>query len=109
MLPLQMDRMADTAAPPTHTCTSVATGSIREVHPIEHAVAAIALAQSLASLHAHASDSILRKEPAQHALDLALMAGARGSEIEPLVHAMLSARNFRFDHAVAGLHRMRTQ
>lgn len=109
MLPLQMDQIADTAAPPTHTCTSVATGSIREVHPIEHAVAAIALAQSLANLHAHATGSIVRSNPAQHALDLALMAGARGSEIEPLVQAMLSARTFRFDHAVAGLDRMRTQ
>ena len=109
MLPLQMDQMADTVAPPAHTCTSVAAGSIREVHPIEHAVAAIALAQSLANLHAHATESIVRSNPAQHALDLALMAGARGSEIELLVQAMLSARNFRFDHAVAGLDRMRMQ
>lgn len=107
-LPLQVGGADDTAAA-VHAPTSVAAEIARTVHPIEQAITAIALAQSLASLHAHATDAIAWSSPALHAHDLALMAGASGCEINQLVQAMLSARTFRLDHVVAELGRMRSQ
>lgn len=108
-LPLQIAKASAGAAAPAHASASLAAEAIRKVLPIEHAAAAIALAQSLACLHAHASGAIMKSSPAQHAHDLALLAGARGSEIRQLVQTILSGQSFRFDHAVVELDRLREQ
>lgn len=95
------------AAMPAHASTCFAAEAARKVHSVEHAAAAVALAQSLAGLHAHATEAIMRSNPAQHAYDLALLAGARGSETKHVVEAMLTARALRFDHAITLLDGMR--
>ncbi len=78
------------------------------LQPINHA-AAIGLACSLASLHAHATDAIAAAEPARHARDLALLVGARGAEVDVLVRSMPTAADIRSDRAVALLDALRSR
>ncbi|KRG67527.1 hypothetical protein ABB27_09330 [Stenotrophomonas terrae] len=79
------------------------------VHQLNHAVAAIGLAQSLASLHADASDAIALAEPGQHAHDVALLVGARGDEVAKLVNAMVQPQDIRCDHAIDLLDALQSQ
>lgn len=71
------------------------------------AVAAIGLAQSLTNLHEHAADAIARSNYGQHAYDLALLAGARDSEIVHVVKALISAQSIRWDLAITALEKLR--
>lgn len=85
------------------------SGTSPSVHQLDHAVAAIGLAQSLASLHADASDAIALAEPGQHAHDVALLVGARGDEVAKLVSAMVQPQDIRCDHAIGLLDALQSQ
>lgn len=74
---------------------------------LNSAVAAIGLAQSLANLHAHAADAIARGNPDQYAHDLALLVGARDSEIVRIVKTLTSAQSIRSDKAITALENLR--
>ena len=71
------------------------------------AVAAIGLAQSLTNLHEHAAEAIARSDYGQHAYDLALLAGARDSEIVHVVKALISAQSIRWALAITALEKLR--
>lgn len=84
-----------------------APATVQNTHLLNPAVAAIGLAQSLANLHAHAAEAIAQRDPGQHAYDLALLVGARGSEIFEVVKAIGSAHSIRSDHAITTLDELR--
>lgn len=86
--------------------------AIPDAQPVNHrnhAVAAIGLAQSLASLHADASEAVAHSAPSLHAHDVAVMVGARGNEVSVLVRAMANAHGIRCDHAIGLLDALRAQ
>ena len=93
----------DEAAVPSAAGTSIAA------QHVNHAAAAIGLAQSLASMHAHASAGITCTDVSQHAHDLALIVGARDAEADLLAQHMASARDVRCDHAIKLLDALRRQ
>lgn len=86
---------------------TAAAANAPRTYPVDLAVAAIGLAQSLVNLHAHAAEAIAQGDPGQHACDLALLAGAREAEINHVVKTLLSAQHIRFDLAVAALDQLR--
>lgn len=104
-LPVLADQAgAATRMTSTQTAAAATAQSTDLLNP---AVAAIGLTQSLASLHAHAATEIAQRNPAQHAYDLALLVGARGSEIAQVVKALLSKQSVRCDLAIAVLDKLR--
>jgi len=86
------------------TCTAA---KVPCTYPLTPAVAAIGLAQSLTNLHAHAAEAVAQGDSGQHAYDLALLAGARDSEIVHVVKALLSAQSIHLDLAIAALDKLR--
>lgn len=101
----QLDTTAATVRMPSALSALAAT--VPCTYLFNPAVAAIGLAQSLANFHAHAAAAIARSNTGQHAYDLALLVGARGSEIAHVVKALVSAQSVRCDLAVTALDKVR--
>lgn len=94
-------------APNVSTTQTPVAANVPCTYTLDPAVAAIGLAQSLASLHAHATGAVTQVDPSQHAYDLALLAGARDGEIAHVVKALLSAQGIRLDLAIGALDKLR--
>ena len=63
-------------------------------------VAAVGLAQNLAALRALATEGIQRGHMALHARNLAVQAGAHGTEIDLIVKGMIDSHNVTMDNAM---------
>lgn len=106
-LPLQVEHADTLAVAATDHAGRNAPNAVLRTHLLNHAVAAVALIQSLACLHANATAFIAQNNPAQHAHDLALMVGARDSEIEHVVQTLVAAGSVRCDSATTALNQVR--
>ena len=85
-----------------------ATTGVPGILQANHAIAAIGLAHSLASLHADAGTAT-QPQAGLHAHDLAVMAGARDDEIATLARSLHNAEQIRCDYAIELLDRLRRQ
>jgi hydroxymethylglutaryl-CoA reductase len=63
-------------------------------------IAAVGLAQNLAALRALATEGIQRGHMTLHARNLAVQAGAHGTQIDLIVKAMIDSRNVTMDNAM---------
>ena len=63
-------------------------------------IAAVGLAQNLAALRALATEGIQRGHMTLHARNLAVQAGANGSEIDLIVTGMIDSQNVTMDNAM---------
>ncbi len=63
-------------------------------------IAAVGLAQNLAALRALATEGIQRGHMTLHARNIAVQAGANGSEIDLIVKGMIDSQNVTMDNAV---------
>jgi len=63
-------------------------------------IAAVGLAQNLAALRALATEGIQRGHMTLHARNLAVQAGAHGTEIDLIVKGMINSRNITMDNAM---------
>ena len=63
-------------------------------------IAAVGLAQNLAALRALATEGIQRGHMALHARNIAVQAGAKGSEIDLIVKGMIDNQNVTMDNAM---------
>ena len=63
-------------------------------------IAAVGLAQNLAALRALATEGIQRGHMTLHARNIALQAGANGSEIDLIVKGMIDSQNVTMDNAM---------
>ena len=63
-------------------------------------IAAVGLAQNLAALRALATEGIQRGHMALHARNIAVQAGANGSEIDLIVKGMIDNQNITMDNAM---------
>lgn len=106
-LSLRAEQTDASPAAATDSVGRAAHVAVQHTSILSHAVAAIGLAQGLASLHAHATAAIAQSNPAQHARDVALLVGARGREIDQVAQTMTTAHSVRCDRAVAALDRVR--
>ncbi len=85
-----------------------ATAGVSGILEAKHAIAAIGLAHSLASLHADAGTAT-HNQAGLHAHDLALLAGARGDEITTLARSLHNAGQIRCEYAIDLLDVLRRQ
>ena len=63
-------------------------------------IAAVGLAQNLAALRALATEGIQRGHMTLHARNIAVQAGANGSEIDLIVKGMIDSQNVTMDNAI---------
>ena len=63
-------------------------------------IAAVGLAQNLAALRALATEGIQRGHMTLHARNIAVQAGANGSEIDLIVKGMIDSQNVTMDNAM---------
>ena len=70
-------------------------------------IAAVGLAQNLAALRALATEGIQRGHMTLHARNLAVQAGANGSEIDLIVTGMIDSQNVTMDNAMQILKALR--
>ena len=70
-------------------------------------IAAVGLAQNLAALRALATEGIQRGHMTLHARNLAVQAGANGSEIDLIVTGMIDSQNVTMDNALQILKSLR--
>ena len=70
-------------------------------------IAAVGLAQNLAALRALATEGIQRGHMTLHARNLAVQAGALGSEIDLIVKGMIDSQNVTMDNAMQILKALR--
>ena len=70
-------------------------------------IAAVGLAQNLAALRALATEGIQRGHMTLHARNLAVQAGANGSEIDLIVKGMIDSQNVTMDNAMQILKALR--
>ena len=70
-------------------------------------IAAVGLAQNLAALRALATEGIQRGHMALHARNIAVQAGAHGSEIDVIVKGMIDSQNVTMDNAMQILKALR--
>ena len=63
-------------------------------------IAAVGLAQNLAALRALATEGIQRGHMTLHARNIAVQAGANGSEIDLIVKGMIDSQNLTMDNAI---------
>jgi degradative hydroxymethylglutaryl-CoA reductase len=72
-------------------------------------MAAVGLASNLAALRALATEGIQRGHMSLHARSVALGAGARGDEVDLLVHRLIESAEIKHDRAVALLRELRAE
>ena len=72
-------------------------------------IASVGLAQNLAAIRALATEGIQRGHMALHARQIAIAAGARPDEVDPLAAALVAERQIRADRAQVLLAQLRAK
>ena len=72
---------------------------VKSANELGEVMAAVGLAQNLGALRALAHEGIQRGHMSLHARNVAVTAGASGSEIEMIVERMVKERKVRMDRA----------
>ncbi|WP_321893106.1 hydroxymethylglutaryl-CoA reductase, degradative [Paraburkholderia tropica] len=76
---------------------------VRSAQELGEIAAAVGLAQNMGALRALATEGIQRGHMALHARNIALVAGASGTDIDWVVKKMIEAKDVRTDFAIAQL------
>jgi hydroxymethylglutaryl-CoA reductase len=80
---------------------------VRTAQELGEIAVAVGLAQNMAALRALATEGIQRGHMTLHARNIALVAGARGDEIDAVAKAMAAEHDVRTDRAVTLLEQLR--
>lgn len=93
----------------THPAARVALKilGVRSAQELAEIAVAVGLAQNMGALRALATEGIQRGHMALHARNIALVAGARGGEVEQIARRMAEEKDVRADRAVALLEALR--
>ena len=73
---------------------------VKTATELAQVIAAVGLAQNLAALRALATEGIQRGHMTLHARNIAVQAGANGSEIDLIVKGMIDSQNLTMDNAI---------
>ncbi len=106
-MPLAVGLRAATAVHPVAKA-AVAILGVKTAQELSQVMAAVGLAQNLAALRALATEGIQRGHMSLHARNIAILAGARGDEIDALAGALASEGKVRLDRAKEMLSSMRS-
>ena len=79
---------------------AIALLGVKTATELGQVIAAVGLAQNLAALRALATEGIQRGHMTLHARNLAVQAGAHGTEIDFIVKGMIDSRNVTMDNAM---------
>jgi hydroxymethylglutaryl-CoA reductase len=79
---------------------AIALLGVKTATELGQVIAAVGLAQNLAALRALATEGIQRGHMALHARNIAVQAGANGSEIDLIVKGMIDSQNVTMDNAM---------
>ena len=79
---------------------AIALLGVKTATELGQVIAAVGLAQNLAALRALATEGIQRGHMTLHARNLAVQAGAYGTEIDLIVKGMIDSQNVTMDNAV---------
>ena len=79
--------------------TAVKILGIKTASEIGEAMACVGLAQNFAALRALATEGIQKGHMRLHAKNIAVMAGAKGKQIDEIAMQMASEKNIRVDRA----------
>ena len=79
---------------------AIALLGVKTATELGQVIAAVGLAQNLAALRALATEGIQRGHMTLHARNLAVQAGANGSEIDLIVTGMIDSQNVTMDNAL---------
>ena len=79
---------------------AIALLGVKTATELGQVIAAVGLAQNLAALRALATEGIQRGHMTLHARNLAVQAGAHGTEIDLIVKGMIDSQNVTMDNAV---------
>ena len=80
---------------------------VRSARELAEVIAAVGLAQNLAAIRALAAEGIQRGHMALHARQIAMSAGATGSEVDAIVERLVTERAIRLDRAEKILQELR--
>jgi len=86
---------------------AIALLGVKTATELGQVIAAVGLAQNLAALRALATEGIQRGHMALHARNIAVQAGAKGSEIDLIVKVMIDSQNVTMDNAMQILKALR--
>jgi len=106
-MPLAVGLRAATAVHPVAKA-AVAILGVKTAQELSQVMAAVGLAQNLAALRALATEGIQRGHMSLHARNVAILAGAKGDEVDALAEALASEGKVRLDRAKEMLSRMRS-
>ena len=79
---------------------AIALLGVKTATELGQVIAAVGLAQNLAALRALATEGIQRGHMTLHARNIAVQAGANGSEIDLIVKGMIDSQNVTMDNAM---------
>jgi len=79
---------------------AIALLGVKTATELGQVIAAVGLAQNLAALRALATEGIQRGHMTLHARNIALQAGANGSEMDLIVQGMIDSQNITVDNAM---------
>ena len=79
---------------------AIALLGVKTATELGQVIAAVGLAQNLAALRALATEGIQRGHMALHARNIAVQAGANGSEIDLIANGMIDSQNVTMDNAM---------
>jgi hydroxymethylglutaryl-CoA reductase len=86
---------------------AIAILGVKTANELGQVIAAVGLAQNLAALRALATEGIQRGHMTLHARNLAVQAGAHGTEIDLIVKGMIDSQNVTMDNAMQILKRLK--
>ena len=107
-IPLAVGLRAATAVHPVAKA-AVAILGVKTAKELSQTMAAVGLAQNLAALRALATEGIQRGHMELHARNIAILAGAKGEEIDELAEMLSSERRVRLDRAKELLEKIRSE
>jgi len=107
-MPLAVGLRAATAVHPVAKA-AIAILGVKSAQELSQVMAAVGLAQNLAALRALATEGIQRGHMSLHARNIAILAGAKGDEIDALAGALASEGKVRLDRAKEMLLSMRSR
>ena len=107
-IPLAVGLRAATAVHPVAKA-AVAILGVKTAKELSQTMAAVGLAQNLAALRALATEGIQRGHMELHARNIAILAGAKGEEIDKLAEMLSSERRVRLDRAKELLEKIRSE
>jgi hydroxymethylglutaryl-CoA reductase len=98
---------ATKAHPTARACLDIM--GVKSAEKLQRVTAAVGLCQNFAALKALATVGVQKGHMALHAQNIALMAGAKGSEIDRIAHIMTQKETVRLDIAEVELKRLRVK